>query len=164
MNKGFTLIEIILYIGIAGIIIISVSVLWSIYMQSRVKNQTMAEVEQQALHLMQIITQTARNAESITTPTVGNSAASLTLDVVDVSSDPTVFDLSAGVIRITEATGSAIALTNSLVTASNLSFQNLSRSATPGTTRISFTLTYINPQGRNEYDFSKTFYATASLR
>ena len=55
-------------------------------------------------------------------------------------------------------------LYNSRVTASNLSFQNLSRTGTPGTIRIQFTLSHINPSGRNEYDFNKTFYGTASLR
>jgi len=163
-QKGFTLIELLLYVSIVGAVILSISVFLSLLMQSRVKNQTIAEVEQQGIQVMQIITQTGRNAEAITSPAIGSSSVSLTLDVVTVAKDPTVFDLSGNAIRIKEGTGSAIALTNSRVTASNLTFKNLSRTGTPGTVRIQFTLTHINPSGRNEYDFSKTFYETATLR
>lgn len=163
-SAGFTLIELLLYIGIASTILLVSTLFLNTLLESRVKNQTIAEVEQQGLQVMQQITQAVRNAESITSPTPGNSGVSLTLDVVNASDNPTVFDLSSDEIRITEGAGSAIALTNSRVTASSLSFQNLSRADTPGIMRISFTLTHINPEGRQEYDFEKTFYASASLR
>ncbi len=163
-HSGFTLVELLLYVSITAIILLATSGFLFMLLEARIKNQTIAEVEQQGLQVMQLITQTARNAEAVTSPAVGTSASSLTLDVVTVVSDPTVFDLASGVIRITEGAGSAVALTNSRVTASALTFQNLSRPSTPGTVRISFTLTHVNPTGRNEYNFSKTFYASATLR
>lgn len=163
-QKGFTLIELLLYVSIVGAMILSVSALLPLFMQSRVKNQTISEVEQQGIQVMQTITQIARNAEAITSPTVGVSASSATFDVVTASLDPTIFDVLGGVIRISEGAGLPISLTNTRVAVSNLSFQNLSRTSTPGTIRIQFTLTHINPEGRQEYNFSKTFYGTASLR
>lgn len=138
-KKGFTLIELLLYVSIIGAIIFSVAGFLSLLMQSRVKNQTIAEVEQQGVQVMQIITQTGRNATDI--------------------NFPSAFDLSGGVIH-----ENTIALTNSRVDASALTFQNLSRAGTPGTIRIQFTLTHVNSSGRNEYDYTKTFYGTASLR
>ncbi|MDD5416183.1 MAG: type II secretion system protein [Candidatus Daviesbacteria bacterium] len=164
MKKGFTLIELLLYVSIIGVVILSIAGFLFILMQSRVKNQTIAEVEQQGIQVMQIITQTGRNAQAITLPAVGSSSASLTFDVVTVANDPTIFDLDNGVICIKEGTGSAVSLTNSRISASGLTFHNLSRTGTPGIIRIQFTLTHINSSGRNEYDFSKTFYGTASLR
>lgn len=161
---GFTLVELLLYVSIASIILLITSLFLFTLLESRIKNQTIAEVEQQGLQVMQLVTQTARNSEAITSPAVGTSASSLTLDVVAAGSDPTTFDLSSGVIRITEGAGTATALTNSRVTASALTFQNLSRASTPGTVRIQFTLTAVNPSGRNEYNFAKTFIASASLR
>ena len=139
MRKGFTLIEPLLYVSIVGAIIFSVAGFLSLLMQSRVKNQAISEVEQQGGQFMQLVTQTGRNATNI-----------------NFSS---VFDLSGGTIR-----ENTIALTNSRVVASNLTFQNLSRTGTPGTIRVQFTLTHINPEGRNEYNYSKTFYGSASLR
>lgn len=136
---GFTLIELLLYVSIVGIMILSVSAILPIFLQSRVKNQTISEVEQQGNQVMQRITQAGRNATNI--------------------NFTSAFDLSAGTIR-----ENTIALTNSRVVASNLTFQNLSRAGTPGTIRIQFTITHVNPQGQIEYDFSKTFYGSASLR
>lgn len=138
-QSGFTLIELLLYVGIASSILLISTLFLQTLLESRVKNQTIAEVEQQGLQVMQIITQAGRNA-------------------VDTNFT-SVFSLSGGVIR-----ENGIALTNSRVTASALNFQNLSRASTPGTVRISFTLTHVNPVGRQEYNFSKTFYASATLR
>lgn len=163
-QKGFTLIELLLYVAATSIMLLAISIFISILLQSRVKNQTIAEVEQQGLRVMQLITQTGRNAEAITSPAIGASASSLTLDVIPAASDPTIFDLVSGIIRIKEGAGSAIALTNTRVTASALTFQNLSRASTPGTVRIQFTLTHSNPEGRNEYAFAKTFTGSATLR
>ncbi len=138
-RKGFTLIELLLYVAIVGAIVFSIAGFLSLLMQSRVKNQTIAEVEQQGTAVMQIITQSGRNATSV--------------------NFTNAFDISGGVIR-----ENSVALTNSRVVASGLTFQNLSRAGTPGTTRIQFTLTHINPEGRNEYNYSKTFYGTSSVR
>lgn len=164
VQKGFTLIEILLYVGIASTILLVSTMFLQTLLEARIKNTTIAEVEQQGLQVMQYITQTIRNAESVTIPSVGTSASLLTLDVVDVSDDPTLFDLSNGTIRITEGASSPVVLTNSRVIASNLTFENYSRPDTPGVVRISFILTYENLSGRQEHEFEKTFYASASLR
>jgi Tfp pilus assembly protein FimT len=163
-KKGFTLIELLLYVSIVGAIIFSVASFLSLQMQSRVKNQTISEVEQQGISVMQIITQTGRNADAINSPAQGASAASLSVNTIFAGNNPTVFDLASGVIRIKEGAAAVVLLTNSRVIATNLTFQNLSRSGTPGAIRIQFTLTHINPEGRSEYNYSKTFYDTASLR
>ncbi len=163
-TKGFTLVELLLYLSIAASVLLSISVLLSALLQSRVKNQVIAEVNQQGIQALQTLTQLVRNAESITSPAQGVSASSLTLDVVTASKDPTLSDLTSDKIRIKEGTNPYVDLTTSSVTASGLSFYNLSATSTPGTLRIQFTLTYVNPTGRNEYTYSKTFYATATLR
>lgn len=140
---GFTLIELLLYVSIVGAIIFSIAGFLSLLMQSRVKNQVISEVEQQGVQVMQVITQTGRNATNV--------------------NFTSAFDLSGGVIRMDDG-GGPVALTNSRVTASGLTFQNLSRSGTPGTMRVQFTLTHVNPEGRNEYNYSKTFIGSATLR
>lgn len=163
-HKGFTLIELLLYVAISSSILLVISTFLPTLLESRVKNQTIAEVEQQGIQVMQIITQTIRNADKIDSPTVGASASSLSLNTYVSNLNPTIFDLAAGVIQVSEGVVSPIALTNTRVTASALTFQNLSRVSTPGTLRISFTLTHVNSSGRNEYNFSKTFSSSATLR
>lgn len=162
--SGFTLIELLLYLGLAAILLLVISIFLALILRSRVKNQTVAEVESQGVMVMNLITQTIRNAESINSPADGASAASLSVDAAGVSNDPTVFDLSSAALRVQEGAGAAVSLTSSRLSVSALNFQNLSRTGTPGTVRVQFTLTHSNPAGKNEYDYSKIFYGSASLR
>lgn len=164
LHPGFTLIELLLYTTLTGMLLLVLSVFLGGLLEAQVKNRSMGEVEQQGLQIMQRITQTVRNAESITAPVTGASASTLTLNVLSAGADPTVFDLSGSTLRIKEGAAVALPLTNNRVNVSGLSFQNLSRAGTPGVLRITFTLTHINPLGRYEYDVSKTFNATAALR
>ena len=164
-NSGFTIIELLLYIILVSVLLLVVSTFLGTILKSRIKNQTIAEVTQQGQYTMNIITQTIRNSESINSPTMTNNATLLDLDVINTTNDPTVFDLLGGALRITEGIQSPINLTStSTVVVSNLRFDNLSRTGTPGNIKIEFTISHINPSGRYEYDYSKTFYSSASLR
>lgn len=164
MKNGFTLIELTLYISISFIILLSLSSFFSLILQSRIKSQAIAEIEQGGVHLIQTITQIIRNAEGINSPSLGNSSATLSLDAFGIINDPTSFDLSSGLIRITEGTNSPIELNSSKVIVSDLIFKNLSYDQTPGIIRIEFILTHLNPENRNEFNYSKKFYASASLK
>lgn len=164
LNSGFTLVELLLYIALVSFIVLTLSVFFSMILSSRVKNQTIAEIEQQGTQVMQNVIQSIRNAESINSPSQGASAAALSLRSLTGSLDPTVFDLSGGAIRIKEGSGSEINLTSPRVVASGLDFYNLSRDNSPGAIRIAFTLTFLNPDGQNDYDYTKTFYGTANIR
>ncbi len=163
-KTGFTLIELLLYISLVSVMIFSIVTLYMNLVSARVKNQVVGEVEQQAVQVLQIITQTGRNATVINNPLANQVGTSLSLAVVDGTKNPTVFDLSGGVIRMTEGAGSAVPLTSSSVSVSGLTFSNLSSSGSPGTFRVQFTLNFVNPDGRNELNYSKTFYASATIR
>jgi type II secretory pathway pseudopilin PulG len=71
---------------------------------------------------------------------------------------------ASGALRVDEGTNSPVLLTNEKVEVSNLTFKNLTRSGTPGVVQVSFTIYRKNPDGRNEYDYQKTFTSTAALR
>lgn len=164
-SRGFTMIELLLYAALASVILGSISGMYSPFSSARIKQQTISEVEQQGTQVLQMITQTIRNAKTITTPSIGASGASLVLADYVSGSNPTTFDLSSGVLRICQgASCTPVPLTSSNVTVSALSFNNLSYATTPGIITIQFVITYTNPSGRNEYAYTKTFYATASKR
>ena len=163
LQSGFTLLELLLYTSLMGIIILAVSLVFQITLASRVKNQTIAEVEQQGLQAVQTVSQTIRNANSISSPAQNVSDTQLTLTMAS-GSTPIVFNLASGVIQMKEGAATAVSLTNTKVAVTGLSFVNMSRASTPGSVKFQFVVTYINNSGRNEYDFSKTFYGTASLR
>ena len=161
---GFTLIELVLYVGLAVIMILTVSIFLSTMLQSRVRNQAVLEVESQGIQVMQRILQSARNSLAVNSPGEGLNNSSLSLDVLSATLDPTVFDISGGVIRMQEGLGVPIPLTSSRVVARNLTFRNLSRNGTPGTVQVQFTLTHLNQEGRYEYDYYKVFIGSATLK
>lgn len=163
-NSGFTLVELLLYVGLLSIVMFSAAVFLSLLLQSRTKNQVITEVEQQGVLAMQRMMQVVRNSTLINTPAVGASGSALSVNLPQAALSPTVFALSGGAITMTEGAGAAVSLTNNLVSVTGLTFSNLSRASTPGTVRIQFTISYINNSGRNEFDYSKTFDSDASLR
>ena len=162
--KGYTLIELLLYVTIIGSLLTAVSMYFSTATEARVKNQSIVEVNQQGAIAVDTITYAIRNADSITSPTAGNSAASLTLVVPTGADSPTVFDLSSDAIRSKKGAASAIPLTNSKVKITSLTFTNLTRSGTLGVVRFSFVIARVNNSNQNAYEFQKTFYASAALR
>ncbi len=156
-KSGFTLIELLLYVSMAAILLSVIVSFLIMSLQARVKNQTIAEVDGQGIQAMQVIRQAIANADTIDSPSAGLSSTSLSLD-----SAATIFDLSAGQLRIDEG-GGPIELTSSNVVVSGLTFENLSKTDTPGIIRIEFNVAYDSQSDRSEYSYDKTFYTSVSL-
>ena len=164
INKnGFTLIELLLYISLTAIMLLGLVMFLSILLQARIKNQTIAEVEQQGMQVMQAITKSIEEAQSINTPTQGANGSSLSLQMPIISNNPTVFSLVDDTIQMTQGVSPIINLTNSRLITTSLNFNNVSRTDIPGIIKIEFNLEHINPEGRNEYKFNKTFYSSTNL-
>ncbi len=166
-QRGFTLVELLLYMAISAVIMSGILSLLILLMASRVKNQTIGEVEGQGAFVMQEIGQSIRNASAITSPVPQVSDTALVLAESDATKDPTTYGLASGVISITEGGNGAkpVALNSPAVSVSNLSFQNLSLAGTTSQiVRVTFTVSYINKTGRDETNYSKTFYNSYSLR
>ena len=62
---GFTLLEVLLYVAIIGIVFFSVSIFISLTVESRIKSQVIAEVEQVGTQTMLLIEQTIRNSVGV---------------------------------------------------------------------------------------------------
>lgn len=165
-NKGFTLVELLLYVVLAGTFLLIVSSFLAMALASRVKNQTIAEVEQNGVLVVQNITQAIRNADGINSPLPGANSDTLSLSFITINPavNPSIFALNSGVLTLQEGGAAAINLTSSRVAVSNLIFDNVSMLNTPNNIKFSFTLTHINPGGRSEYNYVKNFYGSAGLR
>jgi prepilin-type N-terminal cleavage/methylation domain-containing protein len=163
-QSGFTLIELLLYVAIVGTILVSITSFFGVVTEARVKNKTIAEVNQQGTIALDSMMHTIRTATSITTPAAAGSGASLTLVVPTATLSPTIFNLSGTTLQIKEGAAAAIPLTSPEVQVTSLTFKNLTRSGTNGIVQISMTLTYNNSAGRNEYDYQKTFTSSAEVR
>lgn len=163
-SAGVTLLEVLLYVALSTGLLLTATSLASLAVEARVKNQTIAEVEKQGAQIVQRLGQSIRNAVAITSPATSTSASSLTLEMAESAANPTVFDLNNSVVRLQTGGGVPVSLSNSRVAVSDLVFYNYSYADTPGTISFSFTVTHKNENDRYLYNFSQTFYGTASLR
>lgn len=168
-RTGFTLVEVLLYIGIFTVIISAIVGLLILATAQRVKNQVIADVNYQGEAVMASLTTAVHGAGSVTAPALGAASPSLTLAMPNPTVNPTVYDaFSDGTTsRLRLAEGSPAVqtnLTNSHVTVSGLSFSNVGLAGSKGSIKVQFTLSYNNPSGNDSYNFSRTFYGSADLQ
>lgn len=163
-QTGLTLVEVLLYLAILATFLSVITSFIIILFQSRIKSETMEEVEFQGELIMQEITQSIRDAESINSPSQGNSADSLSLEMPSASNNPTVYSLSGNTLQIQEGSASSVNLSNSKVNVTALTFENLTRDNGSGIIKITYTIERINPENRNEYEYTKSFYNSATIR
>lgn len=163
-TDGYTLIELLLYMAIIAILLTAVAVFFGMSVDSRVKNQSISEVNSQGAFVLDYMTQTVRNASAITSPAVSTPGTTLTVTVPTAALSPTIFSVVSGVLQVKEGTGTAVALTNSKVQVTSLTVTNLTKTGTSGIVQISFVITRINTASRNEYDYQRTFTTSVGLR
>jgi len=162
--KGFTIIELIIYIGIvAGILLVLFNFGWEI-VYGDIKSQTIREVQQNSRFAMEKIIESVLSASGINSPLEGNSDDFLSLEMQDLTLSPTVFEVFDGRLIITQAGNSPYQLTNNRVRVTSLQFSNLSYEDTPGTIRVEMTIEHFNPGDINQYEAFLSTKNTVSLR
>ena len=165
---GFTLIEVMLYIAIFSAIIMVIAALAINSVAERQKNEVITTVNYQGEAAMEIIEQDIHEASSITSPSSGNTANAIQLNMPQTSINPTIFstynDGSTNHLEISQGSPSVNTyLTNSHVSLSNLSFTNEGLSGTNGSVQISFSLSYKSTSTLEEFTYQNTFYGAASI-
>ena len=145
-QKGFTLVEIIIYVVIFNILIFSIFQFVNNILITRIKNQETIEVNNQGSQIINVITQTIRNGSFVGIP----SSNTLIIDGI-------TFVENEGILYLEEL-GSPIPLNNNRVLIDNISFSNLKRENSSDIVKIRFTL-----KG-GDSDFFNNFYGTASIR
>lgn len=159
-NRGLTLVEVILYLAILSTLVFGIASFVNLVTVARVKNQVINEVDQQAIQIIQNIAQNIRNANSITTPIIGQSVNNLV--ILDVNNNTITYMLNSGILTINRGSGD-VNLNNNRVIISDLLFKNLARVGTPSIIQINFTLSYNNISGSQNYNYIKTYVASANL-
>lgn len=136
MRKGFTLIELILYVSIITIVMSAlIPFAWNV-IEGGAKSSVEQDVSSQARFISQRIMYEIRNASDINSV----SASSISLKVANASLDPTIIDLFGGNIRIKQGPGQADILNSTDTTITSLTFTDYS-SADLKAKNIQFTFT-----------------------
>lgn len=112
-QKGFTLIEFLIYFAILGIVLTAITSFMFDIIQTRSRVALSAEVQQNMRFSMQRILRSVRTSESLNVgaSSFGDSDGILSLKMSDPLLDPTVYDISGGVLRITEGANPTTRLT-----------------------------------------------------
>lgn len=162
-KKGFTLIETILYVALATVILYGISSLYAVMIVMHAKHRAMTDVSLASEHALLLITQTIRDARTVTAPEIGQASTELSLEMHDGAPYPTeTISILEGVIMMQDGSQPPIPLTPSNIVVSELQFTNMS-TAPPHSIRVSFTASS-NSGDRADLAYSDTFYATATTR
>lgn len=169
-NKGFTLIEMLVYIAILIIIafVLTAFIFWTISSNTKIKVKH--EVLDNTRRAMEIMTYEVKEAKSVYTPTsvFGLSPGQLSLETTHnlPNEEKTTyldFYLCNQQICLKRENNEPIAITSDKTIIDNLVFSRVLASSTE-TVQINLGLRYNNPVNRPEWQASTTLVTTITLR
>lgn len=167
MNRGFTIIEVIAYVAVLGIIGTSFSsvLLWGI--KTYTKSQAMQETTWNAKRAMDIIVQEIREAEDVYSPTTSTSQLSLETSKYTPSGHATSFIdffLCEEKLCFKRESQPAVVLTSNNARVTELSFQEVRTAATIPSVQVILEVEYKNPNNRPELISVLELSSVASVR
>lgn len=163
-QRGFTLVEFLLYIAIVSVVLSVAGATSLNILFGKAKLSALEEVSQNARFSLNKISKSVADASGIISPPQASSSPTLSLQVSDLSKNPTVFSVSNGILQMKEGSASSSDLVSSKVEIFELRFSNITSTSTPGTVKIRMKIRAANPGKRPEYDFEQIFYATSNVR
>lgn len=124
-NRGFTLIETIIYTALFSVIISLV--IGAVYQIIEGSDDLQKNIirDAEAHFLMRKIEWALTGISAINLPAAGSTGALLSVNKVNYSQNPVVFDLDSGNLRIKKGVNDPVVLNSTNVTVSDLQFQHL---------------------------------------
>lgn len=174
-TKAFTLIELILYIAILAIVMVStIGFLWNVIGSSvRVKAST--ELTYNARLVLDNITRLGRGANDVVTTSsvfaihpgvlvLGYSTGDATFDTATKNITVGGQSVTIRKLRMKIGAAAAIDLTSDSVDVTNFIVKNRTRGTEPKNIKVEVTLAHVNPGGDQARNQSLTFETAVSIR
>ncbi|OGJ62599.1 hypothetical protein A3A67_02545 [Candidatus Peribacteria bacterium RIFCSPLOWO2_01_FULL_51_18] len=157
-RSGFSLLEMILFLGILSIMFTTVISVFISTQETRVRQQGISEVEQRGAQILETLTKTIRRAEKVLAPAEGGSGSYIVLQMAANQEYPTIFSETASGELIFTQKNISSNLLHDRVNIQNLSFEN-----TPnGSIVVSFDMvTTLSLVQRSQ--FSRQFRSSVTL-
>ncbi|MBI4713858.1 prepilin-type N-terminal cleavage/methylation domain-containing protein [Candidatus Uhrbacteria bacterium] len=166
-ERGFTLFELLIYVGIVGLILLTLGLSLINLLYGRVKVRAISEVLSNARIIEQQLSDAVRHAEGINvaTSTFDSDPGVLSFNMVNAQADPTVFSLTSdnGSMQISEAGTANESITTDQILVTNLVFHNLTGAGDIGVVQVEYTLQTNNPSGLKYYDYAESFQTTLRI-
>ncbi len=158
-QKGATLLELLLYIGIITVVLSISGTLSMNVLFGKARAAAFEEVSANARISFHLITTKINNAGSIDI-TLGEASSTIELGMSNSLQDPTVFGVEDGMLWQREGVSEKVFLTTDNVEITDIEFQNVSFTETSYTIRVRMTIEsdIIHPRG--DQKVSKVFYTT----
>lgn len=164
-KKGFTLLEVMLYVFIFSLLGVAMFQFSNISVRANAYSQSVAELESQGSAVMLKIITAINNAPAsngINYPGLGQSATSLSLVSTATATNPIIFAMGTSSLIIKQGSGPALDLTSNKIKVSNLKFTNFGRANTSGVIQIKFTLSIGTDNDSKESQYSRDFVSAAN--
>lgn len=162
-RRGFTLLELLIYIAIISVVLIVATKLSSQVLAVKAKSTALSEVNRNARFVMDRIVTEVGEADAIAAGTVfGTNPGRLELTVTDLGNSPTVFAVTDGTLTVQLGSGPALPLTSSQVTVTGFTLQDMSRQ--PGTRSVAVSLELQYRSDVSEYSAKTSTQATARIK
>lgn len=136
-RPGTTLVELMIFTALLGMIMAAVIPLLFMSAEDRVLQQTISLVERNGVQAMQNIAFRVRNAERILTPARGQTGSVLVVQTSSGSTNPTIVGIHSGTLIVVERTTKEI-ITSSQVGITDFEVRNTSVSDTHPSVEIFF--------------------------
>lgn len=170
LQKSFTLLEVLIYIGVLGILVVAISsfLIWSVH--SNTKARVMRETLYSTGRAMEVMTHEIKEAKSVYTPTSvfdvhpGQLSLEITKHLPEGEETTYVdFYLCGTQLCLKKESQDAVVLTSGNMEVKNLVFYQIISEGAPSI-QIDFKVEYKNPADRPEYRASVNLKSTASFR
>lgn len=159
--KAATLLETLLYISIVSIILITISSLYYVLIETRLVNSVRFSVNQNAEYIQQIFASKIKESNNSLNPVKGSDSTNL---IISTDNGNYEFFLQNEGIYIRQNTDEPLRLTSSNVRVTSLKFSNLGTAGASDSIKAQFTIRFNNLSGRDQFNYQEEYYVTANSR
>lgn len=165
IKKGTTLLEILIYFAIVGIVLLSAMSFSIQIFSTGAVSKNLNELNTNLQFLTEKIISEIQTADSVNAnlSVFDNDQGTLALSVQPANDSPTIFDFDNGNITMKEGAGTAIQLNSDLVTVNLLRFSRLTYSKSPDQIVIDITISS-NDSDVTKFKKSMSAHLSVSLR
>ncbi|TSC55866.1 MAG: Uncharacterized protein G01um101418_555 [Parcubacteria group bacterium Gr01-1014_18] len=165
-QKGSSLVEVIFYITVLALFVISMTMFNIDLLSGSAKLRTIQSVQDNLRFPIHKMSTDIRRSTGVN---IGSSVFDthpgvLSLQMASAGEDPTVYSISSGRLRVQRGAASPEFVTSSNVIVTNLVFKNLSVSGKTRNIQVLLTVSHDNPENINEYSWTESFQITGQSR